>query len=135
MHGACQFFSGKGRIPGSVGSAARPDFGDNHQITGIGMKSFADELIDDVRAVIVAGIDMIDTTLDRFAQHRKRTLPVLRRSEHPWARKLHGSVPHSLHAAVPQCERADAADIDHDPVPRPRGDHHRLGTSLGYPTR
>ncbi len=77
------------------------------------MKGFADELIGDVRTVIVARIDMIDSARQRFAQYRERALPVFRRPEYPRPRELHRAVAHPLHAASPQREDSGIADIDH----------------------
>ncbi len=77
------------------------------------MKGLADEMIGDVRTVIVARIDMIDSACQRLAQHGERSLPIFRRPEHSRPRELHCAVPHSLHAASSERESFRIADIDH----------------------
>ena len=85
------------------------------------MQGFADEMIGDVRTIIVARIDVIDSARQRLAQHGERTLPILRRPKHSRPRELHGAVPDPLHAARPECECSGAADIDHEAGSWPSG--------------
>ncbi len=47
------------------------------------MQRLADELVGDIRTVVVAGVDVVDAARDRLAQHRDRGLAVLGRPEHP----------------------------------------------------
>src|SRR5215467_10438237 len=45
--------------PGTVGAAARTDFGHNHEIIWVRMQRLFDELIGDMRSVEIAGIDVV----------------------------------------------------------------------------
>src|SRR6202041_626181 len=71
----------------------------------------------DVRTVEVAGVDMIDSARDRFAQHRDGAAAVLRRPEHTRSGELHGAVAQPLHDAIAKRERPGFADVDHDLSP------------------
>lgn len=62
-----------------------------------------DDLIGDVRAVIVAGIDVVYAGLHRLAQNCDRFVCVARRSEDLRASELHGTVAHAIH--VQRCVR------------------------------
>ena len=56
------------------------------------MQRLADDLVGDVRAVVVARVDVVDAARDRLAQHRDRGRAVPRRAEHTWAGELHRAV-------------------------------------------
>ena len=77
------------------------------------MQRLADQLVGDVRAVEVAGVDMIDAGRHGRAQHRDGTVRVLRRPEHAGPGQLHGAVAEALHGAVAERERAGFADVGH----------------------
>ena len=98
VHRLSQLLGREGRNPRSVRAAPGADLGDDDEIVGIGMQRLADELIGDVRAVEVAGVDVIDAARDRLAQHGDRRLAVLRRPEHAGSGELHGAVAEALHA-------------------------------------
>ena len=72
----------------------------------IGMQRLADDLVGDVRAVEVAGVDVVDAARDRLAQHGERGVAVLRRPEHAGPGELHGAVAEALHGAVAEREGA-----------------------------
>ena len=55
------------------------------------MQCLADELVGDVGAIELSGVDVVDAELDGAAQHRQRLVAVARRSEHTGARELHCS--------------------------------------------
>ena len=67
---------------------------------GIGVQGLADELVHHVRAVVVAGVDVVDAEFHRAAQHGDRGVPVGRRAHHAGPGELHGSVPEPVHRAV-----------------------------------
>jgi len=81
------------------------------------MQRLADELVGDMGAVEIAGVDMIDAALDRFAQHRQRFTAVLGRTEHARTRKLHGAIAHAVDDAIRQLELACFADVGHVGLP------------------
>ena len=101
------------RDPRCVGAAPGADLGDDDEIVGIGVERLADQLVGDIGAVIVAGVDVIDAARHRLAQHRDRARAVLRRPEHSRSRELHRAIAHALHDAVAELERSGFADVDH----------------------
>ena len=64
-----QFLGRDGRLPRPVGRAAGPQLGDDDQPCGIGVQGLPDDLVGDVRAVEVAGVDVVDAGSDGFAQN------------------------------------------------------------------
>lgn len=76
---ADEISGGAHRDPGGVVAAHRPDLGDDHQIIRIGMQRLADQMIGDVRAVEIAGVDVIDPACHRFAQHGQGGVAILGR--------------------------------------------------------
>ena len=77
------------------------------------MKRLANELVGDMRAVVVAGVDVIDPVRHRLAQHGERGVAILRRAEHAWAGELHGAIAQSVHGAVAQRENASGSDVSY----------------------
>jgi len=59
--------------PGTVGTAARTDFGHNHEIIWVRIQRLFDELIGDMRSVEIAGIDVVHARGHSLAQKRHRT--------------------------------------------------------------
>ena len=55
------------------------------------MQRLADQLIGDVGAVVLRGIDVVDAEFDGAPQHRHRLLVIVRRPEHTGAGQLHGA--------------------------------------------
>src|SRR6185312_9555013 len=100
VHRLREFLRGHGGKPRSVGASARADLSDDDEIVRIGMQRLADDLIGDVRAVEIAGVDVIDAGGDRFAQHGAGGLGVLGRSKYAGAGELHGAVAEPAHGAV-----------------------------------
>ena len=77
------------------------------------MQRFADELIGDVRPVVVAGVDVIDAARDRLAQHRNRGVVVLGRPEDAGSGELHRAIAKALHNPVAERKRSGFADVSH----------------------
>jgi len=48
-----------------------------------------------VRAIEVAGVDVIDTEANNLAQDGERTVVICRRPEYMWTSELHGAVTHA----------------------------------------
>jgi len=59
------------------------------------MERFSDKLIGNVRAIEVAGVDVIDTEPDNLAQDRNGTVVVCWRPEYMRTSQLHGAVAHA----------------------------------------
>src|SRR5262249_37347622 len=59
----------KGRDPGFIFAATSAEFGYDGQFLRVGMKGLLDDLVGDVRAVEVAGVDVIYASGDGFTQH------------------------------------------------------------------
>ena len=77
----------RARSPGSRGVRAthRPDFGHDHEVVRIGVKRLSDQLVGDVRAIEIAGVNVIDSAPHGRPQHGERGLTVLRRPKYPRA--------------------------------------------------
>jgi hypothetical protein len=59
------------------------------------MERLFDKLIGYVRAIEVAGVDVIDTELNNLAQNRDCTVMIRWRPEYMRTSQLHGAVPHA----------------------------------------
>ena len=59
------------------------------------MQGFLDDLVGDVRAVVVAGVDVRDTQLHRLAQDGHGSVTVGGWAEHVRASQLHRAVAHA----------------------------------------
>jgi len=77
------------RQPGTPLVAAGADLGHQPQALGIGMEGVADQLVDDVGAVVLGGVDVVDAELDRAPEDGARRLGVARRAEDAGAGELH----------------------------------------------
>ena len=66
-----------------------------------------------MRAIEIAGVDMVDTSIDRCAQYRERGLMVLGRPEHAGTCKLHGAIAEPLDAAVAEGKASGLIEIGH----------------------
>jgi hypothetical protein len=97
----------------SIRPAPRADLGDDDKVVWIGMKRFVDQLIGDVRTVVVAGVDVVHTGDDCLAQHRQRRGTILRRPEHIRARKLHRTKPQAPNVQIAQREPAGLLSAGH----------------------
>jgi hypothetical protein len=117
VHAGDQIFGLERGQPGCVRTPHRADLADQHQIVGIGMEGFADDLIDDMRAVEIAGVDMVHACRDCFAENGDRGVAILGRAEDAGPRKLHGAVAEALHFAVAELEGAGCVEIGHGGSP------------------
>ena len=77
------------------------------------MQRFADDLVGDVRAVKIAGVDVIHAGRDSFAQHGQCRVAILGRPEHAGPRKLHGAIAKAPHGAAAKGKGAGLADAGH----------------------
>ena len=102
MDGAREVRRGERGNPRGVRAAHRADLGHDHEVIGIGMKRLANELVGDVRAIVIAGVDVVDPPRDRLAKHGEGRVAILRRAEHARSGELHGAVAHTVHGAVAQ---------------------------------
>ena len=66
------------------------------------MERLADQLIGDMGAIEVAGVDVIDAARHRLAQHGERRVAILRRSEYAGSGELHRAIAQTVHAALAQ---------------------------------
>ena len=74
----------------------------------------ADQLVGNVRAVEVAGVDVVDAARHCRSQDRECAVPIFGRPEHSWSSELHRTVTHAPHGARAERERSGFADINHD---------------------
>ena len=81
------------------------------------MQGFADDFVGDVRAVEVAGINVVHAAGNSLAQHRERRVLIPGRAEYARACELHGAIAKALHAAVAEAEAAGLFDGVHDGSP------------------
>ena len=77
------------------------------------MQRRADQLVGDVGAIVVAGVDMVYALGDCCAQHGQRRVTIFGRAEHARAGKLHGAIAQPLHHAVAKRERARLIHCGH----------------------
>jgi hypothetical protein len=80
------------------------DLAHDHEIRRVGVKGFTDELVDDGRAVVLGGVDVVHAAVDRCAQQRECCRAVRRRAEHAWSGESHRSEPDGRHS-----ERTESA--------------------------
>ena len=82
-------------VAGDDGAAGPPDsdLADDRQLTRIGVERFADQVVDHVGAVVLGGVDVIDSGCDRGPEHTDSRCPVGRRVDGPWTGQLHRAVP------------------------------------------
>src|SRR5262249_6507472 len=88
--------------PRSVRPSHRADLGHDYKLIGIWMKRLANELIGDVRAIVITGVDVVDAQRDRLAEHGEGRITILRRAEHARSGQLHHTVTHTVYGAVAQ---------------------------------
>ena len=101
-----------GRDPGSIGAAPGADFRDDDEIVEVRVKRLADDLVGDVRAVEVGGVDVVHTAGDGFAQYGQRRVAILGRTENAASRKLHGPIAKTIHVAVAELKAAGLMRMD-----------------------
>ena len=74
------------------------------------MQGFADELVGDVGAVEVAGVNVVDAGVDGLAQNGKGGGVVAWRAEDVGSGKLHGAVAEAVHGGAGAGEGKGAAE-------------------------
>ena len=77
------------------------------------MERVVNQLIGDMRAVVVAGVDVVHSGCDGLAQNRQRRGTILRRTEHIRARKLHGAESQTPDLPIAQRERSGLLSARH----------------------
>ena len=75
------------------------------------MNGFFDDLVGDVRAVEVAGIDVVDAGFDGFAQNGDGGRAILRRAKDMRAGELHGAVAHAVDGHIGAGEGEGSTEI------------------------
>src|SRR6516165_3648918 len=81
------------------------------------MQRLADQLVGDVRAVVIASVDVVYPTRDRLAQHGHRRVRILWRAKHTGAGEPHGAIAEPLHDAVAKRKRTGLINSGHDRSP------------------
>ena len=61
------------------------------------MQSLVDQVVCDVRAIEIAGVDVIYAMGNRLAQDGQRRVMILGRAKHTGAGELHGAIAEPLH--------------------------------------
>ena len=113
VHRLAQLVGREGGVPRFVLAASGADLGDDDELVRIGMQRLSDQLVGDVRAVEVAGVDVVDAQGHRLAQHRQRRAVVLGRAEHAWACQLHRAVAKAFDGPAAEPERAGTLGVGH----------------------
>src|SRR6516162_2128217 len=98
MNAVDQLLTRKGLNPRFVRAAPGAHFGDDYQASRVGMKGLFDNLIGNMRAVIIAGVDMVHASGDRLLQNRNCSVNIPWRSPDFGAGQLHRAVAHSVEA-------------------------------------
>src|SRR5262249_14498637 len=105
VDGAREGRSCERRNPPRIRTARRADLGHDHEVIGIGIERLANELVSDVRAIVIAGVDVVDAPGDSLAKSDSR-VAILRRAEHAGPSELQCAVPHAVYGTVAQGENA-----------------------------
>ena len=113
VHRLRQFFRRHRRDPRAVVAAPRADLGDDDEIVAIRMQRLADDLVGDVRAVKVAGVDVVDALGHGLAQNADGGVTILRGAEHAGSSELHGAVAETVNIAVAEGVSAELLDAGH----------------------
>ena len=78
------------------GGRRAPQLGNDHQICGVRVQGLPDDLVSDVRAVEVAGVDMVHARRDGLPEDGDGTIRVLGRPPHAGAGQLHRAIAYPL---------------------------------------
>lgn len=87
-----------------VRTALCADLGDDNEIVRVRMKRLADNLVGDLRAVEIAGVDVIDALRNRLAQHSQRGVAIFGRAEDAGTGEMHGPVADPIHGSTVESE-------------------------------
>src|SRR3546814_5804486 len=97
--------------PRGILAAPNADLSHNHKVWVVGVKRFANDLISDVRAIKIAGVDMVDARFHRPTQDRHRFRAVAGRAEHARSGKLHRAIAHPVYDTLAQWEEIGRAHV------------------------
>ena len=100
MNRLAQFVRRACRAASPFGVAPRADFGDDPQLRRIRMQRLFDQLICDMGAIEIAGIDVGDPQLDHRAEDGDRPVVIGRRPEDMRPRELHRAISHAGQSKV-----------------------------------
>ena len=108
VHGRDEFGRGRCRVPGALRAAPAANLGDEGEAGRIGVERFANDLVGDVGAVVVAGVNVIDAGGYGFADDADGFRAVFGRTEDAWTGELHGAIAHAVDGdgGVGECEGA-----------------------------
>ena len=93
-----------GRADGGAVVWTDRDLADDRQPAGVGVERFADQVVDDARAVVLGRVDVIDPGGYRGAEYADGGRPVRWRPEGEWAGELHSTVPRPSDLPLPERE-------------------------------
>ena len=102
-------------------SRARADLGHEDEVVGVRVQRLADQLVGDVRAVVLGGVDVVDAGVDGPAQHGDRLVVVARWTHHAGTGQLHRA-------------EADAPDRSAGDLVRPRRHHEPRNAGVRFST-
>src|SRR5262249_9466223 len=71
----------------------------------------------DVRAIVIAGVDVVDAPGDSLAKSDSR-VAILRRAEHAGPSELQCAVPHAVYGTVAQGENASGGNVGYVRPPK-----------------
>lgn len=108
-----EFSSREGRKPRSILAASRTNFGSDQEVVGIRIQRLVNQLICDMRAIKIAGVDVIDAERNGFAQHGQCAVAILGRAEDARPCELHGAIAEPPYSVVAEGEGAGPGDIQH----------------------
>ena len=78
------------------------------------MQGLTDKLVGDVRAVEIAGIDMVYAVRNGLAENRQRRAMILGRTEYAGACELHSAIAEPVHGVITKLISFRFVDIGHD---------------------
>src|SRR5262249_31601997 len=91
-------------------TSPRTDLGHDDKIVPIGVKRLTNDLVGDMRPIKVAGVDVIDATLNGLAQHGDGCLAIFGRPEDTGPSKLHRAIAEAVHSELAELESTGLAD-------------------------
>jgi hypothetical protein len=89
-------WSGSSAMMVRLRARAAPTFAGHHEILRIRRECLPDHLVDDSRAALLRGVDVIDAEFDVFPQHSDRSRSVRGRAEHVSSGQPHGPISDGL---------------------------------------
>src|SRR3546814_12145579 len=90
--------------PRGILAAPNADLSHNHKVWVVGVKRFANDLIGDVRAIKIAGVDMVDARFHRTTPDRHRFGAFEGRAEPARSGQLHRAIAHPVYDQHAQWE-------------------------------